>query len=122
MLDHMLFDMKKWYEGEKKPYIGKFVYTSKNVPSYNFNQGAVEFQNIGNWRKETINGLRIIGEAFSAGTEYTSEGSDYILVGDFQKCYWIKASDVTIKTGGVISLLSHIRRCLQSLLRNEVVA
>lgn len=34
---------------------------------------------------------------------------------------YILAKNV-IELGGVISLLSHIRRCLQSLLRNEVVA
>ena len=100
MIKELIFSGKKYFESDMPNYIGKFVYTSKDVPSYNFNQGATKFQNIGNWRKETINGLRIIGEAFSAANDYTSEGSDFILVGDSQRCYWIKASDVTIKTGG----------------------
>ena len=113
-IDHMIFNSKKWYEGQMPSYLGKSIKVinpSGIVNIYFIEQVGLVSQ--GTSYLKDIAGTKILIEYLYGNELYVSNMTG-------SACY--KVSEL-LQNGGVWrSLLSHIRRGLQSLLRNEVTA
>ena len=113
-IDHMIFNSKKWYEGQMPSYLGKSI---KAINPYGIVKryyiDPVGLGSQGTSYLKDIAGTEIL-------IEYLYENELYVSNMRGFACY--KVSEL-LQNGGVWrSLLSHIRRGLQSLLRNEVTA
>lgn len=112
-IDHMIFNSKKWYEGQMPNYIGKTIKAPSNyLDSYYSTPGqnkTVEKNGAG-WKPQS--GLKVLGQI-------ELDNEVYILSGYPHDYNWVKLNDL-IKNGGVqSSLLNYLYHALTLLERRE---
>lgn len=116
MIDHLLINLKKYYEGNEKNYIGKTINGVQNsiaafsyTPSCDKNNSGFNerFERYDSFKSDFLNGIRIIGQA-------TLQNGDILLMipadysGGYNQSLFVKLTDI-LKNGGVSSsLLTHV--------------
>lgn len=128
-IDHMIFNSKKWYEGQMQNYIGKKINGVQNsIAAFSYtpacdknNSGFSErFDRYDSFKSDFLNGIRIIGQA-------TLKNGDILLMipadysGSYNQSLFVKLTDI-LKNGGVShSHLTHSYRAFRRI-RNGVKA
>lgn len=118
MIDHLLINLKKYYEGNEKNYIGKTINGVQNsiaafsyTPSCDKNNSGFNerFERYDSFKSDFLNGIRIIGQA-------TLQNGDILLMipadysGGYNQSSFVKLTDI-LKNGGVQSSpLIHVYR------------
>lgn len=115
MIKELIFSSKKFYEGTRPNIIGRKIKPTKHpITAWNGLNG-INLTNQ-NYENETPSGT-VRGVMATSGNFNGWYG-----MAIFDGGWWYKVDEI-IQNGGVSSSpLSHIRRCLQSLLRNKVIA
>lgn len=127
MIDHLLVNLKKYYEGSEKNYIGKTINGVQNsIAAFSYtpacdknNSGFSErFDRYDSFKSDFLNGIRIIGQA-------TLQNGDILLMipadysGSYNQSLFVKLTDI-LKNGGVShSHLTHSYRAFR-LVRREI--
>lgn len=127
MIDHLLVNLKKYYEGNEKNYIGKTINGVQNsIAAFSYtpacdknNSGFSErFDRYDSFKSDFLNGIRIIGQA-------TLQNGDILLMipadysGSYNQSLFVKLTDI-LKNGGVShSHLTHSYRAFH-LVRKEI--
>lgn len=127
MIDHLLINLKKYYEGNEKNYIGKTINGVQNsiaafsyTPSCDKNNSGFNerFDRYDSFKSDFLNGIRIIGQA-------TLQNGDILLMipadysGGYNQSLFVKLTDI-LKNGGVShSYLTHSYRAFR-LVRREI--
>ena len=127
MIDHLLINLKKYYEGNEKNYIGKTINGVQNsiaafsyTPSCDKNNSGFNerFERYDSFKSDFLNGIRIIGQA-------TLQNGDILLMipadysGGYNQSLFVKLTDI-LKNGGVShSHLTHSYRAFH-LVRKEI--
>lgn len=118
MIKELIFQKQKWYQSEMPNYIGKKISIPSDIANYPY-----EFYPTGGFSSVPVDNQPTEG---TIEGQINYEGKTYVFIGTYYEnggeTFWYDVSQVKIQNGGVTSLLSHIRRGLQSLLRNEVIA
>lgn len=103
-IDHMIFNSKKWYEGQMPCYVGKTIRASRSVTSYNLYQSTnTGFQSDGN---DPIPNGKVLGQIQMGNSVFLMW--HYRLLGNYE---WFNLNEL-FQNGGVsasyiITLCSH---------------
>lgn len=109
MIDHLLINLKKYYEGNEKNYIGKTINGVQNsiaafsyTPSCDKNNSGFNerFERYDSFKSDFLNGIRIIGQA-------TLQNGDILLMipvdysGGYNQSLFVKLTDILKNGGGI---------------------
>lgn len=109
MIDHLLVNLKKYYEGNEKNYIGKTINGVQNsIAAFSYtpacdknNSGFSErFDRYDSFKSDFLNGIRIIGQA-------TLQNGDILLMipadysGSYTQSLFVKLTDILKNGGGI---------------------
>lgn len=109
MIDHLLINLKKYYEGNEKNYIGKTINGVQNsiaafsyTPACDKNNSDFNerFERYDSFKSDFLNGIRIIGQA-------TLQNGDILLMipaddsGSYNQSLFVKLTDILKNGGGI---------------------
>lgn len=93
-IDHMIFNSKKWYEGQMPCYVGKTIRALRSVTSYNLYQSTnAGFQNDGN---DPIPNGKVLGQIQMGNSVFLMW--HYRLLGNYE---WFNLNELFQNGGGI---------------------